>query len=208
MKHQSIRQCNIEKGLAKMDNWYAQPLGQHVFKAERIIAKELLASISGQHLVQLGGNNQQFYTPDDLAIDYRVKLSFDDCTTFPGPSIQADFFELPLAPGSVDVILLPHVLDFVKYPKRLLSEAYQALIPGGHLLIIGFNPYSIWGGCKSIKTPALSPLHALYFHSPYKIRRWLYAVNFDVQTQKTGFFRLPFNKESILLKTIFFEQKF
>ena len=53
--------------------------------------------------------------------------------------------ELPLAPKSVDVIILVHVLEFIPSPPVLLREVYQALAPGGQLIIVNLNPWSLWG---------------------------------------------------------------
>ena len=53
--------------------------------------------------------------------------------------------ELPLAPESVDVIVMVHVLEFIAKPPVLLREVYQALAPGGQLIIVSLNPWSLWG---------------------------------------------------------------
>lgn len=56
--------------------------------------------------------------------------------------IIAEPAALPLAKDSCDMLILPHTLEFTAH-EGLLSELYRALKPGGHLLVIGFEP-SIW----------------------------------------------------------------
>jgi len=202
MKHQP--QCNIEQALTKIDDWYRQPLGRYMLQEERSQVTDLLAHVSGRHLVQFGGINQGFFF-DKTLLKHKVRLSPEPYTSFPGPSIRGDFYELPLAHSSVDVILLPHILEFVDYPKRVLSEAYHALVPEGSLLIIGFNPYSIWGVSQLMPMKQHDVIKQACFYSAYKVMRWLNALDFQVQAHQTGFFRPPFHRESILLKTVFLE---
>ncbi|MDO4641200.1 MAG: methyltransferase domain-containing protein [Neisseria sp.] len=45
--------------------------------------------------------------------------------------------------GSLDLLLMPHVLEFCDAYTLALAEAYRALKPEGRLVLTGLNPHSI-----------------------------------------------------------------
>lgn len=69
----------------------------------------------------------------------------------PQYGIIADFESLPFVPESLDLVILAHVLEFYEKPELLLSEIWNALIPNGYLLLLTFNPFSLWGLHEFIK---------------------------------------------------------
>ncbi|MCQ4062135.1 class I SAM-dependent methyltransferase, partial [Klebsiella pneumoniae] len=61
------------------------------------------------------------------------------------PDCFAEFEELPFESQSLDMIVLPHVLEFSEDPHQLLREVERVLMPEGRVVITGFNPMSLWG---------------------------------------------------------------
>ncbi|MFM1760358.1 MAG: hypothetical protein RLY75_1629, partial [Pseudomonadota bacterium] len=59
--------------------------------------------------------------------------------------IEGSSGELPFASESIDLLVLPHVLEFAADPHQILREAERVLRPEGRLIISGFNPASLWG---------------------------------------------------------------
>ncbi len=57
---------------------------------------------------------------------------------------------LPLSDSSVDLVLMPHTLDFCEDPHRVLREISQVLSPEGVLVLSGFHPYSLWGARRRV----------------------------------------------------------
>ena len=47
--------------------------------------------------------------------------------------------------GSIDLVILPHILECIDNPRQLLAEACRIIKPEGHIIICGFNPHSLWG---------------------------------------------------------------
>ena len=56
---------------------------------------------------------------------------------------QGDIYNLPLPPGSVDVVTIHHVLHFLDDPAGAIARAAQVLRPRGRLLIVDFAPHSV-----------------------------------------------------------------
>lgn len=51
---------------------------------------------------------------------------------------------LPIASGSIDLVTMPHALDFSASPQQVLREAARVLAPEGRLILSGFNPAGLW----------------------------------------------------------------
>ncbi|MGC1764944.1 MAG: class I SAM-dependent methyltransferase, partial [Pseudolabrys sp.] len=54
---------------------------------------------------------------------------------------QGDIYDLPLADGSFDVVILHQVLHFLDDGSRAIHEAARVLRPGGRLLVVDFAPH-------------------------------------------------------------------
>jgi SAM-dependent methyltransferase len=51
------------------------------------------------------------------------------------PDLLAEATQLPIAPGSLDFLIASHVLEHLPYPLKALRAWYDALTPGGVLLL-------------------------------------------------------------------------
>jgi ubiquinone/menaquinone biosynthesis C-methylase UbiE/DNA-binding transcriptional ArsR family regulator len=56
---------------------------------------------------------------------------------------QADIYDLPLADGAADAVVMHQVLHFLSDPPRAIREAARVLAPGGRLLIVDFAPHEL-----------------------------------------------------------------
>lgn len=145
----------------------------------------------GINLVQLGVNawEERYLDPGSG----HVWLVEPDISS-PIPSrmgwIRAEYSQLPLATESVDVLILPHVLEFEPDRHQLLREAERVLKPEGRLHILGFNPYSLHGWWR--------PSATAYFQRGCipcgRVLDWLSLLEFQVE-RKAGF--------SVFLRRIF-----
>jgi ubiquinone/menaquinone biosynthesis C-methylase UbiE len=67
--------------------------------------------------------------------------------------------ELPLQQNSVDGFLLAAELDFAQDPHQILREIDRAITANGHLIIAGFNPFSLAGLLKYLPINRGNLLH-------------------------------------------------
>ena len=82
--------------------------------------------------------------------------------------VVADTAELPFAGASIDGVVLHHALDVVADQHGTLREAARILKPGGRLVVVGFNPLSLWLLSKPL--PAFRDLRPL---SVPRLGEWL-----------------------------------
>src|SRR5690606_30958247 len=103
----------------------------------------------------------------------------------------ADIEMLPLATDSVDAVLLHHALDFTPDSHRLLREASRVLRPGGRMVVVGFNPVSLWGLGSLLRwRPQMPPWNARFI-SRRRITDWLRLLDFHVEQTSYGGFLPP-----------------
>ena len=126
---------------SRLETWYKSPRGQYLLQQEQSLCTQLLDNIFGYHQLQIGTTRQQA-----LAVDSQLSHKIY-CNLLDGGDVglRSELDCLPLANDSVDVVLLHHALEFAEKPHALLREAHRVVAPQGHILVVGFNPTSIYG---------------------------------------------------------------
>ncbi len=130
--------------ISEMQHWYQALPGSMLHTIEMRHLNRYLPRLYGQFALQIGGL-ESLVMLERSPIPNKIFLFESFCSNTLGHNLKADLTQLPLAPNSLDLMLLPHVLEFCDDPKQLLSQCYQALAPFGHLLILSFLPLSLWG---------------------------------------------------------------
>ena len=105
----------------------------------------------------------------------------------PYPLVRGAATALPIDSHAVDVVVLPHVLEFEPRPHDALRETSRVLVPEGSLLVLGFNPVSVIGLKRMLKHRAAdAPWCGTYF-SAGRLRDWLTLLGFDIVDQRPCF---------------------
>src|SRR5690625_7466005 len=86
---------------------------------------------------------------------------------------------LPFETQSIDLILLPHVLENAYDSHQVLREIERVLVPEGLVIITGFNPLSLWGlRYRLVSCAPPLPAPASNWVSPYRLSFWLGSLSF------------------------------
>jgi SAM-dependent methyltransferase len=190
--------------MMSMDEWFKTPLGRYLIEHEQAYFDQVVADIFGFNALQIG------FAHLDLLRTSRMQMRFAAAQAFPasgGAAVQllSDPFSLPLASQSVDLLLLPHVLEFSAQPHQILREAERVLMPEGQVIISGFNPFSLWGlpqilsGCRQDY-----PWCGNFISLP-RIKDWLALLGFEVVAGKMCCYVPPLRSEQWLRRCSFME---
>ncbi len=182
--------------------WYRTPLGGLLQQTEREQLDDILPELFGYHLLQLGGSSSVSLV-ERSPIRHRVLLDADPGT--PGCGLLGDSGALPIASDSVDVVVLHHALEFADDPRRALREVERVLIPEGVAVIVGFNPYSLWGLRGWIRRRRGDAPWCGRFLSAPRVRDWLALLGFDVLESRTRFYRPPIQHRGLQRRLAFLD---
>ena len=194
----SIHHIPTEMMLRQMDLWYRTPLGICLLEAERTMLATYWKSCFGKHVLQIGGPGEFLLSPSNPPF-YFLRLTPERMPIFKGISVRGQLDELPFLPESLTLILLPHLLEFATDPQKILAQSYQALAPGGRLIIFGFNPWSLWGLFKIGSYSKTLPWRG-HFRSLPQLKKWLIQQDFLVVQSRALFFRPPCTQRETLAR--------
>ena len=152
--------------------WLSGPIGQFLLEQERLMLEEELERFFGGYLVHYGPSAQT--PPPAPQVQRNVRLG----APLPGVEIVCEEQAWPLSEHAADVVVMQHGLDFCLSPHGLLREAASAVRPGGHLLIVGINPWSSWGLRHVFAHDALRQARCI---SPSRVSDWLNLLGFALE---------------------------
>jgi SAM-dependent methyltransferase len=167
-------------------DWLATPLGQYLLEKEQAYLDDVTPDIFGFHAMQLGMPEVDLLRESRIA--HRVRIAAAD-----RPDVYAKCHELPLATHSIDMVLLPHVLEFAAEPHAILREVDRVMMPEGRLVIVGFNPWSLWGLRSSVGFSRNEhPWNGRFVSLP-RVKDWLALLGFDVNAGRLVGYAPPFD---------------
>jgi SAM-dependent methyltransferase len=153
--------------------------------------------VFGFRAVQVGLPEVDFLRQN--RIPFRFTLALE-----PGAGLAADPLQLPLASQSVDLVVLPHVLEFHPHPHEVLREVERVLMPEGHVVISGFNTASLWRMRQIFSFDKNSPWDAKFI-GLLRLREWLRLLGFELNGGMFGCYAPPFRQNRWLERFAFME---
>lgn len=96
--------------------------------------------------------------------------------------INAKAYSLPVQTESMDMIIIPHLLEFDARRFQTMREVNRVLKPGGELLILNLNPFSLTVRFQFLWDRKLADSWRAHFLPRARILDWLKLMNFEVLT--------------------------
>jgi SAM-dependent methyltransferase len=205
----------MTSALLTLSEFLASPPGRYVLEWEQQHLNAAVADIFGYHALQLG-------LPEiDALRENRMPLRLCASDRFaPGHGLALGgagratvavinrFEELPFLSQSIDLVVMPHILEFSEEPHQVLREVDRVLVPEGHVIITGFNPASLWGMRQAMArlgaTPFL-PKDGQFISLP-RIKDWLKLLSLEASRGRFGCY-LPWSRtERWLARWAFMEK--
>lgn len=166
--------------------WFAGPLGGLLLERQQALLAEQLDALFGSFLLHYGFCAAQL--PPLQQLNHRIRLG----PPLPGVEIACDEGAWPVLEHAADVVLLQHALDFAVSPHQLLREAARCVRPGGHLLVVGIHPWSLWGLRRFMSGDALAQARCI---SPGRLTDWLRLLGFALEKRRFGCYCPPLSSQ-------------
>lgn len=167
----------------------------------------LTADIFGFNAVQIGLPQINALAANRMSHKW---LTNTECPLSPELKVAVthDFSELPFASQSLDLVILPHVLEFAAEPHQVLREVDRVLIPEGRVIVCGFNPASLWGLRQlagGLTGADFLPSNGEFISLP-RLRDWLKLLNMEVDRGHFGCYAPPCVTDKWLRRYAFMEK--
>lgn len=184
--------------ISGIDDWLLTPQGRYVMDWELDRIDALVADLFGYNALQLG-------LPQlDLLAHNRIPLR-QTAGEAGRVDVLCDLRELPFASNSIDLVVMPHVLEFHDNPHQILREVDRILIPDGQLVVTGFNPISLWGLRRRLPNCSRDfPMNGDYI-SVLRLKDWLQLLSFEVDRGNFGCYAPPCEQDRWLRRWHFME---
>lgn len=184
--------------IPELDRWLGTAQGRYVLDWEQQRLDAAVADVFGFNALQLGLPQCDFLRTNRIPLRQKAGPS--------GPvDARCEFVALPFASQSIDLIALPHVLEFSEHPHQILREIERVLIPEGQVIIAGFNPLSLWGLKKRLNRRGPFPWNGNYL-SVLRLKDWLQLLGFEVERASFGCYAPPLEQPQWLRRLHFMEQ--
>lgn len=181
-----------------LSEWFASPQGSYVLTREQAYFDHTVSDIFGFNALQLGLPEQDFLQCS------RIPLRFTAGNQI-GNDVRVCCDELPFASDSLDLVVLPHVLEFAESPHQIIREVERVLMPEGSLIISGFNPFSLWGLHRALGRKQGYPWSGRFIALP-RMKDWLALLGFEVVGGRFAAYAPPFRQRKLLDRFSFMER--
>lgn len=123
----------------RLHEWYAQGPSEKIYSFVSEYLTNHIQTNGLERYLQLGRIGYSYWS---LHIQSHEKWLIDkergkEC------HLQCEYDLLPFKSDCVDLIIIPHSYEYDINVYGVLAECYRILKPEGHMLILGFNPYSL-----------------------------------------------------------------
>lgn len=171
-----MREALSDKKLVYPSSWQSISQGELIKSELEKACEPIVERLFGYHFVRLGTLSSEI-SLKRCPIKHVVNITDAPCLH---ASLRGLSRELPLQQNSVDAFLLAAELDFAQDPHQILREVDRSITANGHVVIAGFNPFSLAGLMKYLPINRGNLLHQGRFFTCARIKDWLSLLGFEI----------------------------
>ncbi len=178
--------------IVRLSEFLRSPAGRYVLDWERRQFDAVVADIFGYHALQLGLPEIDALRENRMPLRLCASDRLLDSPPVSGGHTQVAvvnrFEELPFETQSIDLVVMPHVLEFAQEPHQVLREVERVLVPEGQVVITGFNPASLWGLRQWLSRLGMAPVlprEGQLIGLP-RAKDWLKLLSFEANRGRFG----------------------
>jgi hypothetical protein len=161
--------------------WYQTPRGRLLQELEAKYLQHAIQVGCKQTIVQIGGLNWENEFIDCSLYEKFIIIDYKSLGCTEALKIQAKAYALPIQTASVDLVILPHILEFDAHRFQTIREVERILKPEGELIVLNFNPWNLWLRYQFILDKQWSNSWNAHFISRARIIDWLKLLNFEIK---------------------------
>lgn len=166
---------------------YQTPRGKLLETMEAKYIKRSISVSCKQNLLQIGGLGWEDEFIDCTLYEHYAIVDGKRQGTASALKITAKAFSLPIQTESIDMVILPHLLEFDRNRFQTLNEINRVLKPGGEILMLNFNPTSLSVRIQAIWDRKFSDSWHTHFISRARTLDWLKLMNYEtISTAEFG----------------------
>jgi SAM-dependent methyltransferase len=188
-----------------LTQWLQSPAGRYLLEWEQRHLDVALADLFGFHALQLGLPELDALRGNRMPHRW---VASSDGQRREGVALHCDYDALPFDSASLDLVVLPHTLEIARDPHLTLREVERVLMPEKRVVIVGFNPLSLWGLRQKLgrmrRAVVRNGSRELFLPSDgeflgyRRLRDWLRLLSFEVESGRFGCYRPPVMSEKWL----------
>ncbi len=208
-----------DRAIIGLARWLKTPAGRYLLGWEQRELDQTVADVFGFHALQLGLPELDALRANRMphrwiALDATAAAPGDDAQLSAAALLRCDFEALPIDSQSLDLVVMPHTLELAHDAHRALREVERVLRPEGRVVILGFNPFSLWGLRQrlgrirrrlGLSAPLYLPSDGEFLRYG-RLRDWLRLLSFEVEGGRFGCYRPPFTSEKGLTRLAWMER--
>ncbi len=232
-----------EGAIIQLPEWLQTPAGQYLLAWEQRHLDIAVADLFGFHALQLGLPELDALRANRMPHRWMAEESppqasaeneaadacrLDDVEHVDGldgraaaasraaVALHCNFDALPFDAASLDLVVLPHSLELARDPHLALREVERVLVPEGRVIIVGFNPASLWGARQRLgrlrRRLSRGPKRDLFLPSTgefigyRRLRDWLRLLSFEVEAGRFGCYIPPVTSATWLSRFAWMER--
>lgn len=163
-------------------SFYETPQGKLLQQLEETYLKRSITVSCKQTVLQIGALGwENNFIDCSLYQKYSILDSkaqgCDDAVKICGKS-----YLLPIQSETVDLVIIPHLLEFDENRFQTMREIERVLKPEGEVIIINFNPLNLGVRLQFLWNKKLSKTWQGYFINRSRVADWLKLLNFEIKT--------------------------
>ncbi len=157
-------------------SWQQFPNGLILRNEIEVTMKTFLSGCEGERMLAIGPLAHELNI-SSCKVKQRIRLDWE----------EGDFIDLvampealPIDGESIDILLMPLLLDYAAEPQLILSEAKRVVDFGGKICILSFNPISLWGARHMLPGISEDNLWKATPIAGHRLVDWLKLLQFKV----------------------------
>jgi len=191
-------------GAMELRHWFETPIGQAYRHVESALLSQKLSENFRAEVLQLDLVGWEGEFQEAMRFAHYTILDHEASDPTKYTRVVGEAEGLPIDTHSVDIVIMPHTLEFEDNPHQVLREVNRVLKPEGIVLLMGFNPWAFWHLPRFLPQAKTKTPWNGHFISRYRVLDWLKLLNFEIEVNRgCCLFPLLKNEKSTKLQSIF-----